>query len=189
MNNQKGFANIISIMVVVILLGAVGYFAFVKKSEPIAQQPTPTPVQTRKPVSPTPTLTPNPTANWKTYTNTQYGFSLTLTDAWKGYKVFQRSDIVYSDVQYLDFGVPTKNNPSGMFHDSGSNGYSAPFGVAVYPKARWSTVSQQGGPIPTYITQNSQYVFAYYGWQDCPNDLCNVNFEIPQILSTFKFTN
>ncbi|MDO8591044.1 MAG: hypothetical protein Q7R65_03660 [bacterium] len=36
--NQKGFANIILVVViVVILVGAVGYFAFVKKSEPVAQ--------------------------------------------------------------------------------------------------------------------------------------------------------
>mgnify|MGYP001572501398 CR=1 FL=1 len=43
MNNQKGFANIVLIGIIVILVGVVGYFAFVKKSEPIAQQPTPTP--------------------------------------------------------------------------------------------------------------------------------------------------
>ncbi len=30
--NQKGFANIILVVVIVILVGAVGYFAFVKKS-------------------------------------------------------------------------------------------------------------------------------------------------------------
>jgi len=56
--NQKGFANIILILsIIVILVGAVGYFSFVKKSEPIAQQsPTPTPTQTQKPVSSTPTL-------------------------------------------------------------------------------------------------------------------------------------
>lgn len=38
--NQKGFANIILVVVIVLLLGAVGYFAFVKKSEPVAQQST-----------------------------------------------------------------------------------------------------------------------------------------------------
>ncbi len=48
--NQKEFANIILIVVVVIILGAVGYFAFVKKSEPIDQQPTPTPTQTNNPI-------------------------------------------------------------------------------------------------------------------------------------------
>ena len=51
MNNQKGFANIVLIVVIVILVGVVGYFAFVKKSEPVAQQPTPTPTQTNTTVS------------------------------------------------------------------------------------------------------------------------------------------
>ena len=63
--NQKGFANIILIVVIVILVGAVGYFAFVKKPEPIAKQPTPTSTQTttptKTPVSPTPTPTPTQT--------------------------------------------------------------------------------------------------------------------------------
>ena len=51
--NQKGFANIILVLVIVVLIGTIGYFTFVKNSEPIAQQPTPN--QTQKPVSPTPT--------------------------------------------------------------------------------------------------------------------------------------
>lgn len=60
MNNQKGFANII-LVVVVVLLGIVGYFAFVKKSEPIAQEPAPTPVvsQIKTPIkTSTPIRTP-----------------------------------------------------------------------------------------------------------------------------------
>jgi hypothetical protein len=40
--NRKGFANIVLIVVIIILVCMVGYFAFVKKSEPVAQQPTPT---------------------------------------------------------------------------------------------------------------------------------------------------
>lgn len=50
--NQKNFANIILIVVIVTLAGAVGYFAFVKKSEPITQQSTPTTTQA---TIPTPT--------------------------------------------------------------------------------------------------------------------------------------
>ena len=34
MNDQKGFANIVLIVVIVVLVGTVGYFALVKKSEP-----------------------------------------------------------------------------------------------------------------------------------------------------------
>ena len=70
--NQRGFANIILVVVIVILVGTVGYFAFVKKSEPVAQEPTPTPTQVTNTSksNPTPTPTPaDPTANWKTYTD------------------------------------------------------------------------------------------------------------------------
>src|SRR3989338_5371336 len=60
MNNQKGLANVVLIGVIVVLVGVVGYFAFVKKLEPIVQQPTPTPTQTG---TPAPTPTPTPTAS------------------------------------------------------------------------------------------------------------------------------
>lgn len=39
--NQKGFANIVLIVIIVLLVGAVGYFTLVKKSAPINQQSTP----------------------------------------------------------------------------------------------------------------------------------------------------
>ena len=61
--NQKGFANIILIVVIVVLVGAVGYFAFVKKMEPVVQQPTPSPTQNTQPTTPPPvTNTPPPTS-------------------------------------------------------------------------------------------------------------------------------
>jgi len=66
--NQKGFANIILVVIIVILVGAVGYFAFVKKSEPVAQQPTPTPTQTTTSTK-SPTPTPTPTATEKDVIN------------------------------------------------------------------------------------------------------------------------
>lgn len=58
--NQKGFANIIFVIVIVALVGAGGYFVFVKKS-PIVQQPEPTQTPTQTP-TPTQTTTPNPTS-------------------------------------------------------------------------------------------------------------------------------
>lgn len=55
--NQKGFANIILVVVIVILAGAVGYFVFLKKSEPVAQEQTAsqTTTPTKTPISPTTT--------------------------------------------------------------------------------------------------------------------------------------
>lgn len=38
--NQKGFANIILVVVIVILVGAIGYFALVRKSTPIPKDET-----------------------------------------------------------------------------------------------------------------------------------------------------
>lgn len=78
MNQQKGFANIILVVVIVILVGVVGYFAFVKKSEPVTQQltPTSTSTQTKTPApTPTKTTTPTPeTVSWKTYTNNRVSY-------------------------------------------------------------------------------------------------------------------
>lgn len=75
--NQKGFANIILVVVIVIIAGAVGYFALVKKSEPVAQQPTPIPTltQIKTPVSPTPTPK-DETANWQVYKDQKFQLSI-----------------------------------------------------------------------------------------------------------------
>lgn len=85
--NQKGFVNIALIVVfVAIVVGAVGYFTFVKKSEPVAQQPAPTQTTTptKNPVSPTPTPTPkDETANWKNTTNASLGYSVKYPTGWK----------------------------------------------------------------------------------------------------------
>ena len=78
--NQKGFINIALVIIAIAIVGIGGYFAFVKKSEPITQQPTPAPTQTttttKTPISPTPTPTHDGTADWKVYTNAQYGFQI-----------------------------------------------------------------------------------------------------------------
>jgi len=56
--NQKGFINILVVIGIIILAGAAGYFALVKKQEPIPQQIT----------------AEDETTNWKTYSNEKYGF-------------------------------------------------------------------------------------------------------------------
>ena len=78
MNQQKGFVNIILIVLVVVLAGAVVYFALVKKSPEVTQQTnTPAPINNQQ---------NNQTSSIE-YRNMQYGFSFTLPVSWKGYSI------------------------------------------------------------------------------------------------------
>lgn len=79
MNQQKGFANIVLIVLVVIIAGVAGYFALVKKSPEVAQQTN----------TPTPTPTPKEeTAGWKTYTNTKFEFMVMYPKDWRAPEYF-----------------------------------------------------------------------------------------------------
>lgn len=75
--NHKGFTNIILVLVIVILVGTVGYFTLTRKQEPITQTIMPPPTTTQTPPTQTPT-TPtsvvDKTVNWKTYRNEEFGF-------------------------------------------------------------------------------------------------------------------
>lgn len=108
--NQKGFANIILIAVIVILVGAVGYFAFVKKPKPVAQQPIPTSTQTNTSVSPTPTPT-SKTIDLKTYTNSNPTFSFKYPSSWNQPVINQQSTRIFTDFRN-GFSVTT-----GLYYD------------------------------------------------------------------------
>ncbi len=85
-NNQKGFANILWIGVAVVLMGVAGYFVFVKQYWDHTSYDTSVygsyfshlMNSSKKTVSvdqvQIPSISQNETANWQTYTNTNYGF-------------------------------------------------------------------------------------------------------------------
>jgi hypothetical protein len=139
--NQKGFTNIILVVVIVILIGVVGYFAFVKKSEPVAQQSTPTPTQaTNAPKSnPTPTPTPaDPTANWKVYSNTRYAYTIKYPTDWFVDTTYSENDFTQrgpvEDNEFIggDTGFSNYPNASGynMENPAPSDLYSV--GLMIY---------------------------------------------------------
>ena len=109
---QKGFVNIVLIAVIVILVGVVGYFAFVTKSEPIAQQPTSSETkQTSTPQQPS-SASINETASWKTYKNDEYGFEVKYPTDWTSAGGF--SD--YGGFFYVAFGVANLSEPLATIH-------------------------------------------------------------------------
>lgn len=81
--NQKGFANIALIVLVVVLASTAGYFVLRKPAapppEPLSSQAilpaNQTPPATNNVITPKINLPSDSTVNWKTYHNTQYGFS------------------------------------------------------------------------------------------------------------------
>ena len=66
MSQQKGFVNIVVIVLVVVALGAFGYFAFMNKTPEVAQQ----------------TNTPTPTQNGTTNSNQNAGTKITYSGQW-----------------------------------------------------------------------------------------------------------
>ncbi|MDP3792162.1 MAG: PsbP-related protein [bacterium] len=196
--NQKGFANIILIVVIVVLVGAVGYFAFVKKSEPIAQQATPTPTQTKTPVSPTPTPT-SETTNLKTYTDSKYSFEIKYPQNWKldkyteGYNNEGPYVLVFTTdrtkVERYPFISVRENwsankeidriNNSGSQFTKVKSTKDINIGSILAKQIIYST--DIGLDFEKTIISQNQIVFMFDSY---PNDS-----DLNKVISTFKFTN
>ena len=195
MNNQKGFANIILVIVIVVLVGAVGYFSFVKKSEPIAQQPTPTPTQTNTPTkNPTPTQTPkDEIASWKTYGNDQYGFEFKYP---ANYVVTKtpggNNEFVTFSVDHFQVVV----YPSDLSLDAFVKDQAQSYLLSNYQKNKFSGQSAyegiDNGMINAYVIYlgNKGYIYRLILSANDKNTLSEVKAglttEQKQILSTFK---
>lgn len=126
----------------------------------------------------------NAVVDWKAYTNTTYGFTLTLpNDAWKNYKVISYSPTDNVATKYLYFAVPTTD--ANWSELRGEKGYASPIAVAVYTIAQW-TAAQDDPLVGEPVGQNSKYVYTIDGWQDSPTDLTNVDFATATLRNSFK---
>jgi len=83
---QKGFVNIVLIGVLVLIVAVGGYLTWSKKSNQVAQNTTQNlasqevnNIETKTPA----TTTSDETADWKTYTNAQYGFEFKYPKDWE----------------------------------------------------------------------------------------------------------
>ena len=184
--NQKGFVSIILIVAIVIVVSTVGYFAFVKKSEPIVQQTTPTPTKTNTPVSPTPTPNPNLRANWKTYTNSQYGFEVKYPDTWKVSETAASVNFMLAknaqDV-YLSFFV--YNEPI-----SEAEAQLPLFSVPGRKIDSRTNVTINGiAWVKLVVEKNSIALLTYSNGKTYAAQYSTFENVSPQVLSTFKFTN
>jgi hypothetical protein len=118
--------------------------------------------------------TPAPTAGWKTYTNTEFGFEVKLPPNWSGYVVWTGPehpgatgwvDILY----YANAQVP---------------GQAVRF--IIYTPAQWNTELTYDQPHPIELGRSDIYVITTpfrFEYQGLPGEA-----DIQSILSTFRFT-
>lgn len=137
----------------------------------------------------TATTTTDVTADWKTYTNTEFGFTFTFNDnIWKNYVVVEKTNPDDPTiVKNLYFAIPTTDK---TWTDV-KTGYAAPFAISVYKLADYNTAVQKGEITnATLITKNTQYAFTYGTWQATPSDLESQvsHIDVKGIMATFKFT-
>ncbi len=177
---------IISLLgVIVMLLVAIVYL--------LTAKPVVSPVVENKPLLPKPESLEesdrNVVKSWQTYQNEKFGFELTLTDAWKGYKVFSSEGSQgVGSATFLQFAVPTVDKTKCVMQVTDEVcGYVAPFSIMVVNKDK-SNVSTVDGKI-TEDKDRVYYYSTYTHFNALPEDVSKINFEIPKILSTFKFTD
>lgn len=137
--------------------------------------------------TPRPSVSATPTKDWKTYTNTEYGFQLTFTDEWMGYKVVKTTPSYLSN-PYVNYAIQIPTSDHAY-----KTGYATPFSVTVYPLSMLKYLSSGDSERAqnSKLGQNNSYLFTNSdgSWQDIPTEYRGKNMQIPQILSTFKFTN
>lgn len=135
----------------------------------------------------TTSITADATAGWKTYTNTKYGFTLTFTDKWQGYKIKDAG--IEGDTYCAN--VPTTATASYPASKINYAGYAAPFCINVYTLAQWNAFNDDNPSLSTELTRNNTYVFSYSSWQDSPQDLrtSGLEKEVTSVAKSFKLTN
>lgn len=123
---------------------------------------------------------------WKTYENTDYGFGLTFTDVWEGYKL--KAVDLDGTVKTFYVNVPTKDPIYASETSTAYAGYAAPFAISVIEKSKWQDDELFARDFGSKVGEKGNYVFASSSWQACPTDLCNgdITSSLKTVMDSFK---
>lgn len=150
--NNSGFAQVILVIILIVLVGGgMYYFGTLKDNSKVTETPTEEPIatETQKPGNPTVKPTADPTAEWKTYTNSDYGFSLKYPQEMQ----FTNSEKPSFSLVYLG----PKQVASGRTQTSLFDGYKV--NVSVSKVAEGGSLSYSAGYLHDHTLQS------------CPNPL------------------
>jgi hypothetical protein len=143
--NQKTFTNtVIFIIIGIILIGTIGYFAIINKK---SYKGIPTPAQTQI-----------------VYTNAQYGFNFSLPSSWKGYTIVTsnwQGDMIEEPSQKLTGPEISIRHPLWTVDNPRQD-----IPIMIFTPAQWGLIEQErlslgAAPIgPSELGHNANYYFA-----------------------------
>lgn len=118
------------------------------------------------------------------YTNSDYGFKLTLNSAWSGYRVFKLGS---DSVSSYDVCVKTTDTSYATANPDQA-GFACPVSVFAIKDAAWSQMADLernsfGEPTDT----KDGVRFFVTPWQSAPADLAGQDFAIESVVNSFKF--
>ncbi|MFA7253198.1 MAG: hypothetical protein WC107_01440 [Patescibacteria group bacterium] len=129
----------------------------------------------------------------ETYTNTKYGFQLTLNDLWLGYK-WQEIPSTSYQTSFIRFYAPTVD-PNIKTDTTLGGKYANIFNIVIYTLTQWAAIQAAGDADAKdlkanniYLTKNSNYVFAYTRPTVTASDLTGKDFKISAVAASFGLT-
>lgn len=210
---QKGFTPIFILIIVVFVLGVLGFFAYTKG---YLSFNLPKPSASTVPNStPSPSNTPDPTANWKTYTDKKFSFSFryparytiekgimeAIPEGEASFNAGSKEDRFWVDAVYFD-GTLSQFINKYTAYDSGVKivmtnlNISSPLGELVNQNNSNVRIYQYTNHYNQAINPGAKDIIAYTGFIVSNNfgyilrsaNVTDNMQEFSQILSTFKFT-
>lgn len=173
--NNQGFVQIVLVLVIVaVAIGGAYYFGTLKNNTGLVSVvPTLTPiVSTQSVINPTINPTLDPTANWKTYSNTKYGFEFK-------YPIDQKLD----DNGKGEIGIGKVSLSINKLGQNAPKVTQKKINEIIWDMLYFDPKTPMGGgPHSFYQTKYSEYYYVITYYDKETQQVAD------QILSTFKFT-
>lgn len=131
------------------------------------------------------TATTTAVVDTQKYTNSEFGFQITLPNDWTGYKVLEKK--VEGSTQTWYFELPTTDPVWKEASSTNEAGYVSLFAISAFTDSEWDEMINAGGPTDTEIIKIGNYTFGYMGGQAGATDVAQAKRDaVKTIIQTFK---
>jgi hypothetical protein len=138
---------------------------------------------------------PDPTANWKKYSNSQYGFEFNYPNSWPDLKTTTVASTNSQGTASIYFCLPGAENYLEKNCAQPYKGYDRVFELQVLTNKQWDDYyaqeynNYQEGPRIELVGGNDKYTFIWVSHQDTGTEIVPTGDTMTKIDTTFEFTN